>query len=117
MPIILITKKIQDWFVILKLKWELDENNLYILKKHFKEVLADGSCTKLILNINSLNYMNSVVVWYLAWELTKFKKNNKKFVFTAPNEHILEIIELVWLSLAVNVFESDEEAMLYYTNN
>lgn len=98
---------------IIYLSWEIDESNIDDLKSTIEPVL-DGNIKNLILNIKDLRYINSMVIWWFANQITIFAEKWKTFVFSEYNEDIYDILDLVWLTYAIETYETNEEAILSF---
>lgn len=108
------TKRIENDIEILKLGWEIDESNIDELKDLINPFLSDWKKEKLIINLDRLTFINSMVIWWFANLISEFSDKWKKFVFSEPNEEIFDIIDLVWLTAAIETYDSDEEALLSF---
>ena len=104
----------KSWVKIVKLSWEIDDNNIDELKQIIEPILNDQQVRNLIINIKDLSYINSIVIWWFAWKISEFNKVWKHFVFSSPNEDIFEIIDAIWLSSIIETYESDEECLLFF---
>ena len=102
------------WSKIIKLSWEIDDNNLEELKNIIDPYIHDEKVKTFIINIKDLVYINSIVIWWFAWKIVEFTNEGKYFVFSSPNKEIFEIIDAVWLSSIIEVYESDEECILSF---
>jgi anti-anti-sigma factor len=108
------TKKIENNTEIISLEWEIDESNIDDLKNIINPFLEKQDSEKLILNLDKLTFINSMVIWWFASLIWDFADRWKKFVFSEPNEEIFDIIDLVWLTAAIETYDSDEEALLSF---
>jgi len=107
------TKEKDNETLIVYLSWEVDESNIDELKNIIEPVL-NNSVKNLVLNIRSLYYINSMVIWWFANQITVFSEKWKTFVFSEYNEDIYDILDLVWLTYAIDTYETDEEALLSF---
>lgn len=107
------TKNIKNDIEIINLQWEVDESNIDDLKNVILPFL-DSDSDKLILNLDKLLFINSMVIWWFANLIWEFDDKWKKFVFSEPNEDIFDIIDLVWLTAAIETYDTDEEALLSF---
>ena len=107
------TKKNKNNIEIISLSWEVDESNIEELKKSIIPFL-DWTTENLILNLDKLVFINSMVIWWFASLIWDFADKWKKFVFSEPNEDIFDIIDLVWLTAAIETYDTDEEALLSF---
>lgn len=108
------TKKTENNIEIVYLQWEVDESNIDDLKEVVLPFLDSSSSDKLILNLDKLTFINSMVIWWFANLIWEFDDKWKKFVFSEPNEEIFDIIDLVWLTSAVETYDTDEEALISF---
>lgn len=106
-------KKIENNIEIVNLDWEVDESNIEELKNSILPFL-DWENENLILNLDKLIFINSMVIWWFASLIWDFADKWKKFVFSQPNEEIFDIIDLVWLTAAIETYDTDEEALLSF---
>lgn len=102
------------WITVLKLKWEIDDNNIDMLKEVLDPMLYDETIKKIIVNLKDLTYINSVVIWWFAGKIVEFWTAKKLLVLSSPNKDLLLIIDMVWLTSIVDVYESDEECFLSF---
>jgi len=107
------TRNIKNNIEIIKLEWEVDESNIDQLKDAILPFL-DWENENLILNLDKLTFINSMVIWWFANLIWDFSDKSKKFVFSEPNEEIFDIIDLVWLTAAIETYDTDEEALLSF---
>jgi len=105
--------KIENNIDIFYLEWEVDESNIDDLKLVINNFLNTNS-SNLILNLSRLMFINSMVIWWFAWVIWNFDEKWKKFVFSEPNEEIFDIIDLVWLTAAIETYDTDEESLLSF---
>jgi len=108
------TKKIENNIEIINLQWEVDESNIDDLKDVILPFLKSSDSNNLILNLDKLTFINSMVIWWFANLIWDFDDKWKKFVFSEPNEEIFDIIDLVWLTSAIETYDTDEESLLSF---
>lgn len=96
------------------LSWEIDESNIEELKSVINLIIEDDSTKNLIVNIKELTYINSMVIWWFANLINDFTEAGKSYVFAEYNESIYDILDLVWLTYAVETYETNEEALLSF---
>jgi len=104
----------KNWIKVIYLKWEVDESNIDELKDALLPFL-DSDKKDLVINISELMFINSMVIWWLANLVWDFTEKWKKFVFAEPNEEIFDIIDLVWLTEVVETYDTNEEAILSFS--
>lgn len=106
-------KKIENNVCIISLDWEVDESNIDELKNAILPFL-EWENENLIINLDKLTFINSMVIWWFASLIWEFADKSKKFVFSEPNEEIFDIIDLVWLTAAIETYDTNEEALLSF---
>jgi len=97
-------------YALLRLVGQVDESNL----TDFSETLDGliGSDTQhLMLHLADLEFINSKVIGYLAATHGRLGETNQKMIFVAPNQNILDILELVGLTQIVPTHETEEDAL------
>lgn len=99
---------------IIYIQWDINGDNLEIIQGDIAKKLNNLKTKKLIINIKELNYINSVAIWYFADMLNKFNNKWKMFVFAEPNENIIDILNLVNMPSLINIYDTNEEAMLFF---
>lgn len=99
---------------IIYLKWDINDDNLEKIQKEISKKLNDLKTDKLIINIKWLNYINSVAIGCFASMLNKFNEKWKMFVFSEPNENIIDILNLVNMPSLINIYDTNEEAILFF---
>ena len=107
-------KKVENTTEIIYLGWEVDESNIDELKNIIAPFLSNWDLDNLVLNLDKLTFINSMVIWWFASLIWEFADAGKKFVFSEPNEEIFDIIDLVWLTAAIETYDTDEEALLSF---
>jgi anti-anti-sigma factor len=111
MSTILHSESKKDWNILIEyLEWEIDETNSTELKEIINNFIISKS-TKLILNIKHLDYINSMIIWWLVNCLSDFRAVNKTIVFSEANDDIYNILNLVWLTEVIKSYSSDKEAL------
>lgn len=68
----------------------------------------------LILNLKSVQYVNSAALGAIADAVMKARKNQKELVITETQQSIKEIFNIVKFSSFIKFFDSDDDAFQYF---
>jgi anti-anti-sigma factor len=97
-------------YTLITLDGQIDESNLVEFGKVI-EPLVGSATPYLVFNLAKLEFINSKVIGYLAAVHGKLTETNQQMLFAAPNQNILDILELVGLTQIVPTFENEEKAI------
>lgn len=107
----LIQAKIEGDYAIFPLVGELDETHLDWLNQSVDPVLNNPQVKKLILDCTQLEFINSKIVGFLVGLHTHLSKEARRLVIAAPNQAVMDVIQLVGLTAIIPVVTSVEEAL------
>jgi anti-anti-sigma factor len=88
---------------------QIDESNLDNVSQKIDQTLSDSQVTIFALNLKDLEFINSKVIGYIASLNSRLQNENRRLVFLAANQHILDILDLVGLLSLIPHFESAED--------
>ncbi len=72
---------------------------------------AAGSSTRLVLNFDGLEYMNSGGIGMLVTLLVRVNRQRQQLAAYGLSEHYREIFELTRLDEAIAIYENEESAL------
>ena len=98
----------------ISLEWDIDESNQDILVKLLENTMNDEKIRSVVFNLEKLDYINSWVIGLFALWHGKYTEVEKTFVFANANDHIYDIIDLVWLDSVIDYFPTVKEAVLSF---
>ncbi|OGK08060.1 MAG: anti-sigma factor antagonist [Candidatus Riflebacteria bacterium HGW-Riflebacteria-1] len=95
---------------LIVIRGEVGTDTVDQFKEKMDQIVNDGK-KKLIIDMQEVNYLNSMGLGVFATTLKKLKKNNGdlKFINLAPT--VQELLERSRLDKVFDVFESEEEAV------
>jgi anti-sigma B factor antagonist len=73
---------------------------------------AAGSSTRLVLNFDGLEYMNSGGIGMLVTLLVRVNRQRQQLAAYGLTEHYREIFELTRLDEAIAIYENEESALV-----
>lgn len=86
---------------IVHIAGEVDESSIDEFKKYINEYIQTPEVNTFVFFLRDLEFINSMVIGYLAEVFSKLRQVDKKMILAEGNEKILDILELVgFLNLA-----------------
>ncbi|MGA7613538.1 MAG: STAS domain-containing protein [Thermoanaerobaculia bacterium] len=79
---------------------------------YLEKVLHDET-GPVVINFESINYMDSTGLGELIGYLQKFEDRQRKMVLVKPNHRILALLKITKLDTVFKIFESRDQAMAY----
>lgn len=79
---------------------------------YLEKVLHDET-GPVVINFESINYMDSTGLGELIGYLQKFEDRQRKMVLVRPNHRILALLKITKLDTVFRIFDSNEEALEY----
>ena len=70
-----------------------------------------------MINFESINYMDSTGLGELIGYLQKFEDRQRKMALVKPSHRILALLKITKLDTVFKIFDSRESAMTYLTDN
>jgi anti-anti-sigma factor len=96
---------------IVAISGEIDQNNLELLKKELQPILDGPEYTTIILHLKDLEFINSVVIQFLASVHFELEAAGRKLVIAEASSHITDILKLVGLLNVLEHFPTLPEAL------
>lgn len=94
---------------IVHIAGEIDESSIDEFKKYISEYIQISDIDAFVFFLRDLEFINSMVIGYLAEVFSKLRQVEKKMILAEGNEKILDILELVgFLNLAEHHSNIDE---------
>jgi anti-anti-sigma factor len=90
---------------------EIDEASLPEFKSELEKYLALEGVSIFIFYLRDLEFINSMVIGYLAGVFSKLRNEDKKMILAEGNEKILDIFELVGFLNLTEYHETLEQAI------
>ncbi len=95
---------------LITVRGEIGTETVDQFKEKIDQVINDGK-KKLIIDLQEVNYLNSMGLGVFASALKKLKKSNGDLKFINLSPTVMELLERSRLDKVFNVFESEEEAV------
>ena len=105
------TPAVQGDYAIFPLVGELDETHLDGLNQAINPLLQNSEVKKLILDCSKLVFINSKIIGFLVGLHTHLSKEFRRLIIAAPNQAVMDVIQLVGLTAIIPVTTSVEEAL------
>lgn len=102
----------KDHVKVIYLAGEVDGDSVDDFKAQIGAIFDSTQGVKYyILHLQKLDFINSMIIGYLADLYTKLGKNGQKLVLSEGNTHILDILDLVGFTNLVEHHESLRDAI------
>lgn len=99
--------------LVLRLKGELDQSNVMLVKKRTMETMERFHIKNLVLNFKELSFMDSSGIGFIIGRTTELRKQNGEIVIVQMNETIKKIFNVSGLKRLCKVCENEEFADIY----
>jgi anti-anti-sigma factor len=109
--LIKVEKREEDWILIFKFTWELDETNADKTFKSMYEIIDDFSWKKIIFNMEWLKYLNSKSIGYIADVFSNIEDNDGQMYISNCDEWVKDVLDLVWITTIIPTVDSEKEAI------
>jgi anti-anti-sigma factor len=104
-------EEVIDKVIILKLKGDLDMYTLPFAKEKIKELLEKKKFSKLVLDLEEMDYIDSSGLGFFIGTLKKLRDHGGDLKLINLNSYIKGIFRLIQLDYVVEVCENKEEAL------
>lgn len=101
---------------IIKISGILDAHTAPQLENAIKNTLEEG-IVKLIINFKDLDYISSGGLGVFMAFVEEIRNKNGDIKFTAMNDKVYSIFELLGFHLIFDILQNDEEALEFFKNN
>ena len=81
------------------------------LSEELSKLLADAQVDGVILDLESINYMDSTGLGELVGHLGRFQDSGKRLKHVNPNETIAKLMKLTKLDQVFKIYASEESAL------
>jgi len=95
---------------LIVLRGEIGTETVNQFKDRVDQIVAEGK-SKLIMDFQEVNYLNSMGLGVVAATLKKVKKNKGDLKLIKLSPAVQELFELTRLTKVFEIFESEEEAL------
>lgn len=103
-----------NWnLVILSFEWELDEQNTDSTFSKIYDRFWEFRDINILLDLSKLKYIDSKSIWYISDIFSKTEDRDNKTAIIGCQPGILDIFELVWITLIIKCFDSKDKALKY----
>lgn len=109
-------KKITETIQVLEWGENITLKNVGNFRQNTAQLVSDTS-EQLILNLSNTNYINSAGLGIIADSVMQARRNQKELVITDIQQSVKEIFSIVKFTSFMKVFESEQEAISYFTVN
>jgi len=99
-----------DGVVLIVLRGEIGTETVNDFKDKIDQIVAEGQ-SKLIMDFQEVNYLNSMGLGVVAATLKKVKKSKGDLKLIRLSPAVQELFELTRLTKVFEIFETEEEAM------
>lgn len=99
-----------DGVTVVVLRGEIGTETVNQFKDRIDQLVADGQ-TKLVMDFQEVNYLNSMGLGVVAATLKKVKKSKGDLKLIRLSPAVQELFELTRLTKVFEIFESEEEAL------
>ncbi|HNV72320.1 MAG TPA: STAS domain-containing protein [Candidatus Ozemobacteraceae bacterium] len=99
-----------DGVTIVVLRGEIGTETVNQFKDRIDQLVAEGQ-TKLVMDFQEVNYLNSMGLGVVAATLKKVKKSKGDLKLIRLSPAVQELFELTRLTKVFEIFESEEEAL------
>ena len=99
-----------DGVTVVVLRGEIGTETINQFKDRIDQLVAEGQ-TKLVMDFQEVNYLNSMGLGVVAATLKKVKKSKGDLKLIRLSPAVQELFELTRLTKVFEIFESEEEAL------
>ncbi len=99
-----------DGVTVVVLRGEIGTETVNQFKDRIDQLVAEGQ-TKLVMDFQEVNYLNSMGLGVVAATLKKVKKSKGDLKLIRLSPAVQELFELTRLTKVFEIFESEEEAL------
>lgn len=103
-------RKAADNACVMDIEGEINAAAEPVLMDAYNQACASGS-RNILMNFNHLDYMNSSGIGLLVTLLIRVKRQNQRLLAFGLNDHYRQIFELTRLNEAIQIFDSESEAL------
>ncbi|HNW35810.1 MAG TPA: STAS domain-containing protein [Candidatus Ozemobacteraceae bacterium] len=103
-----------DGVILIVLRGEIGTETVNDFKDKIDQIVAEGQ-SKLIMDFQEVNYLNSMGLGVVAATLKKVKKSKGDLKLIRLSPAVQELFELTRLTKVFEIFETEEEAMKSFT--
>ncbi len=102
----------KDHIKVIYMAGEIDGDGVENFKKQLNDIFqANADVRYFIFHLRKLDFINSMVIGYLADLYSQMAKNGQKMILSEGNSHILDILDLVGFTNLVEHFDSLRDAI------
>lgn len=98
-----------------------DFNDFNLLKVIFNKIFNNlEKNIKVIINVEKMTHFDSHLfsnisdIWYKLEEIDDYENDNLMAIICDKNEHLIDVMDLLWISLVYKVVKNEKEAIEYF---
>jgi len=91
---------------------ELDIENQVRFKEQINLILDEGE-SLIILSLSEINYIDSSGLWAIFESFKKAEQRSGKIVLLNPRKDVRRVLDITKISSKIKIFEEDESAINY----